>query len=109
MTQTTEQTQIDLYNDVSNPLDGIEEIMLNHDWVFERRNEDELTVQISGKHGHYRMAFVWQEDYSAMQFCCVPDICIHKNKMEEAMHVVNRINSGLWLGHFDVKLQKTSI
>ncbi len=100
-----EQNQIDLYNDVSNPLDGIEEIMLNNDWTFDRRNEDELTVHVSGKLGAYKMAFIWQEDFSAMQFCCAPDITLNVSKLDEAARIMNRINTTLWLGHFDVRAQ----
>ena len=98
-----EEKQIDLYDDVSNPLDGIEEIMMNNDWTFDRRNEDELTVHVSGKMGHYKMAFVWQEEFSAMRFCCAPDISINPAKLDEASRVMNRINTELWLGHFDVR------
>lgn len=100
-----EQNQIDLYNDVSNPLDGIEEIMLNNDWTFNRRNEDEMTVHVSGKLGSYKMAFVWQEDFSAMQFCCAPDMTLNPSKLDEATRIINRINTTLWLGHFDVRAQ----
>lgn len=105
MSLSTESQEIDLYDDVSNPLDGIEEIIVNNDWTFNRMNEDELTVHVSGKHGHYKMAFVWQEDYSAMQFCCAPDLSISPNKLDEAARVMNRINADLWLGHFDVRQQ----
>lgn len=100
---STARKEIDLYDDVSNPLDGIEEIMLNNDWIFDRRDNDEMTVTVSGKRGTYRMAFVWQEDYSAMQFCCAPDLSISPNKLDEASRIMNRINADLWLGHFDVR------
>lgn len=103
-----ERTEIDLYDDVSNPLDGIEEIMLNNDWSFNRRDEDELTVHVSGKMGQYRMVFVWQEDYHAMQFCCAPDLTVSPNKLDEAARIINRINATLWLGHFDVRAQEDS-
>ena len=105
MPDLNEHTEIDLYDDVSNPLDGIEEIMINNDWTFDRAFEDQLTVQVSGKHGHYKMAFVWQEDYSAMQFCCAPDVCISPNKIDEAARVIARINGDLWLGHFDIRMK----
>ena len=100
-----EQTEIDLYDDVSNPLDGIEEIITNNDWTFNRMSEDELTVHVSGKQGHYKMAFIWQEDFSAMQFCCAPDLSVSVNKLDEAARIINRINADLWLGHFDVRTQ----
>ena len=105
MTTLNERTEIDLYDDVSNPLDGIEEIMLNNDWAFDRRNEDELTVHVTGKSGHYKMVFIWQEDYSAMQFCCAPDLAVSPNKLDDATRIINRINSQLWLGHFDIRSQ----
>jgi hypothetical protein len=98
-----QEKQIDLYDDVSNPLDGVEEIMMNNDWTFDRLNEDELTVHVSGKMGQYRMVFLWQEDFSALQFCCAPDVSISPNKLDEAARVLNRINADLWLGHFDVR------
>ena len=99
------EKEIDLYDDVSNPLDGVEEIMLNNDWSFDRRNEDEMTVNVSANHGTYKMAFIWQEDYSALQFCCAPDIIISPNKLIEATQVINKINASLWLGHFDVRAE----
>lgn len=103
-----QEKQIDLYEDVSNPLDGVEEIMVNNDWTFNRLTEDELTVHVSGKMGHYRMVFVWQEDYSALQFCCAPDMSISPNKLDEASRIMNRINAELWLGHFDMRTQSGS-
>lgn len=99
------EKDIDLYDDVSNPLDGIEEIMLNNDWVFDRCNQDEMTVHVTGKHGNYKMAFIWQEDFSALQFCCAPDVTIAPNKTTEATQVINKINASLWLGHFDIKTE----
>ena len=107
-TSTREEITIDLYDDVSNPLDGIEEVMLNNDWTFDRRDNDQMSVTVSGKTGTYKMAFVWQEDYSAMQFCCAPDITIHPLKMDEAAKILNQINAGLWLGHFDVRTEAAS-
>lgn len=99
----SEKKQIDLYDDVSNPLDSVEEIMLNNDWVFNRQNEDEMSVTFSGKYGHYKMTFIWQEEYSALQFCCAPDIQVSPNRMTEALKIINNINNDLWLGHFDIR------
>jgi hypothetical protein len=107
-TSAHEENTIDLYDDVSNPLDSIEEVMLNNDWTFDRRDDDQMSVTVSGKSGSYNMAFVWQEEYSAMQFCCAPDVTIHQTKMDEAAKTINQINSGLWLGHFDVRTEKLS-
>lgn len=95
--------QIDVFDDVSNPLDSVEEILSANDWAFDRMSEDELTVHVSGKMGEYKMLFVWQEDYSAMQFCCEIDLEIRSEALDNAAKAMSAINATLWLGHFDVR------
>ncbi len=101
MSNLSEQT--DIFEDVSNPLDSVEEILCANDWIFDRMTEDELTVQITGKMGEYKLFFQWQEEYSAMQFCCQFDLDIHRDAMNDASKTMTAINSGLWLGHFDFR------
>ncbi len=96
-------SQIDTFEDVSNPLDSVEEILSANDWIFDRMSEDELTVQISGKMGEYKMLFVWQEDYSAMQFCCEFDLTLRPEAVDNAARAMTAINANLWLGHFDIR------
>ncbi len=93
----------DLYEDVSNPLDSVEEILCANEWTFDRMAEDELTVQVSGKMGEYTLFFRWQEEYSAMQFTCQYDLDVKTNAMDEAAKTMTAINSTLWLGHFDFR------
>lgn len=100
------QEEIDLFNDVSNPLDCVEEIMAIHDWTFERHNEDELTVEVTGDFGHYAMTFTWQDDVNALQFSSQMDVTIHPSRLDEAKAMMSDINENLWLGHFD--FNKTS-
>ncbi len=95
-------SDLDLFQDVSNPLDGIEEVMANHDWSFQRPTDDELMVQIMGTRGNYRMTFLWQEEYSAMQFFCEVDLRIPADRADMTGRVLREINENLWLGHFDV-------
>ena len=95
-------TSFDIYSDVSNPLDNIEEVMASHDWSFERPSDDELMVHVAGKHGTYRMTFLWQEEYSAMQFFCEFDMEISEDRYDMTSKVLRNINENLWLGHFDV-------
>lgn len=100
---STATIEKEIFDDVSNPLDSVEEIMLANDWIFDRMTEDELTVQVSGKMGEYRLFFNWQEEYSAMQFCCEYDFDIKRSSMDEAAKTMTSINSTLWLGHFDFR------
>lgn len=103
-----EENIVDLYDEVSNPLDAIEDVMMNNDWTYERPFNDQMSVSIAGQSTNFHMAFVWQEDFNALQFCCAPDITIHPSKMDEAAKILNQINSTLWLGHFDVRTESLS-
>lgn len=93
----------DIFEDVSNPLDSVEEILCANDWTFDRMTEDELTVQVSGKMGEYKLFFHWQEQYSAMQFVCQFDCDVKRDAMDLASKTMTAINSTLWLGHFDFR------
>lgn len=93
----------DIFEDVSNPLDSVEELLCANDWTFDRLTEDELNVQIMGKMGEYRLYFQWQEEYSAMQFRCEFDIDVKGEAVETAARTMSSINAQLWLGHFDFR------
>lgn len=96
------QRQIDLYEDDSNPLNAVEEILLNNDWHFDRLAENRLSVTVSGQYSHYTMSFFWQEEYQALQFCGTTDVVVLPQRFDEAAKMLNKINSSLWLGHFDI-------
>lgn len=93
----------DIFQDVSNPLDSVEELLYANDWIFDRLTEDELNVQIMGKMGEYHLFFQWQEQYSAMQFRCEFDLNIKNEAVETTARTMSSINAGLWLGHFDFR------
>lgn len=90
----------EIFEDVSNPLDSVEEILYANEWTFDRMTEDELTVQITGKMGEYKLFFHWQEEYSAMRFVCQYDLDIRREAMDIAAKTMTAINSTLWLGNF---------
>jgi hypothetical protein len=94
---------LDIFEDVSNPLDSIEELLSVNDWIFNRPNPEELTVHVSGKLGSYHLTFIWQEEYSAMQFFCeFENLRIPAERMEMTNRALARMNERLWLGHFEV-------
>ena len=102
-------TELDLHDDlVVHPLDCVEEFLASNNWVFNRMNPDELMVQVTGKSGAYRLFFLWQEDMSALQFCCQYDLAVPAANREAACRALVNVNEGLWMGHFDIP-QQTSI
>jgi hypothetical protein len=96
-------TQIDTLDEgLVNPLDSVEDILTANNWVFNRMTNHELMVQVAGKACEYRLFFIWQEDMSAMQFCCQYDMAIDRKRIKDAARAVMEINERLWMGHFDL-------
>ena len=89
-------------NPPSNPLDIVEEIVGANEWAFERANEDELVVEITGRFCDYRLFFIWRQDLSALHFTCVFDARVAGTRRGEVHELLARVNEKLWLGHFDL-------
>lgn len=94
--------RLEIFEDVSNPLDSIEDILSGQDWVFSRLTNDELAVQVHGKECSYSLTFIWQEEYHAMQFFCEYDLRVPKKRVDLTRRALAVINESLWLGHFDI-------
>ena len=88
--------------DTNNPLDGVEEILMRNDWMYDRNNDDELVVQVAGKFCNYQMIFKWQKEFETMQFVCEYDIIVPTARMSEAAPILRSMNEKTFLGHFEV-------
>lgn len=87
---------------LANPLDLIEQIVLAHDWPFDRTSEREIAAEITGRWCDYRLYFSWREDVNALHFTCAFDIRVPEGKAREVHSLLALINEKLWLGHFDL-------
>lgn len=94
--------RFDRLNEEINPLDSVEAVLNANNWAFNRMNDDELMVGVSGKSGHYRLLFIWQEDMQALQFCAQYDLHIAPGNRVQALESLARLNENLWMGHFDL-------
>ncbi|MEM6901826.1 MAG: YbjN domain-containing protein [Pseudomonadota bacterium] len=83
-----------------NPLDLVEEIVLANDWVFERADSDELAVEVAGTWCNYRLLFIWQDDFSSLQFFCQYCIAVPEATRPKLYPLLAKVNERLWLGHF---------
>lgn len=97
--------ELDYYDDNENPLDNVEDVLNANNWVFDRMNDDELVVEVSGRSCGYKLFFIWQEDMNALQFCCQYDFTIEKNNLDQALKVLSSLNENLWMGHFEIPEQ----
>lgn len=95
-------TAFDNFEDALNPLDNVEQVLCANNWTFNRTEDNEIVLRLTGKCGQYNLFFIWQENMNAMQFCCQYDIAINQPHLERATLALRTINQNLWMGHFDI-------
>ncbi len=85
-----------------NPLDVIERVMNANDWPFDRRNEEEMAVQVPGHWCDYSLFFSWNEEMNAVHFTCAFDVRVPAERRRSVQELLALINEKMWLGHFGV-------
>lgn len=96
---------IDLNSTLSepgNPLDMIENLAQVNAWSFDRSNDDEITISMSGTYADYHVSFTWLEEMEGLHLACAFDFKVQDRRRPEVLDLLARINERLWLGHFDL-------
>ena len=88
---------------VANPLDVIEQILGQNDWVCERASDSEMVAEAPGKWCDYAMFFSWAREISAMHFSCAFDIKVPANRRGALYELLALANERLWIGHFGLE------
>ncbi len=95
--------QVECYDSENpNPLDSVEDVLSDYNWVYSRMDNENLIVEIAGKSCKYRLSFVWQEHINSLQLRCQYDVKIKPENMASAANALMDINESLWMGHFEI-------
>lgn len=86
----------------ANPLDLVEQVVTANDWAFDRRNDEEMAVEVPGKWCDYSLYFAWRQDMGALHFTCAFDMRVQQAKRREVYDLLAQVNERMWLGHFAV-------
>ncbi len=84
------------------PLDVIEKLVTDNDWVFDRPNDEEIAVQVPGRWCDYNLYFAWNEPAGAMHFTLAFDIRVPDRKRPVVNELLALANEKMWMGHFVV-------
>ncbi|WP_374306011.1 YbjN domain-containing protein [Methylocella sp.] len=83
------------------PVDLIERLASLNQWPFDRDEEDEISITVSGGWTDYNVAFTWLEDLEALHVACAFDLKAPGARRGEVGALIALVNEQLWLGHFD--------
>lgn len=85
-----------------NPLDIAEMVIMDRDWVCDRPEDGELLAEASGTWCTYRLWLNWQEDSGGFTLSCALESKLPKHALPKVYPLLAMVNEKLWLGHFDV-------
>ena len=84
------------------PCDIVERLAAFNEWAFEREDEDEIAIAVSGRWTEYHVAYTWLPDLETMHVGCAFDLKTPEHRRAEVLDLVALINEQMWLGHFDL-------
>ncbi|MFN3077827.1 MAG: YbjN domain-containing protein [Alphaproteobacteria bacterium] len=83
-----------------NPLDLVEEIVIGHNWEFNRRGPDEMLAEVPGRWSTYSLFFAWSDELQAMHLSSTLDIRVPERRRPVVCELLANVNERMWLGHF---------
>ena len=85
---------------LSHPLDVVEKIVDDNNWVSDRRGDREMAVQAPGSWCDYSLFFAWNEEAGAVHFTCAFDLRVPSERRTQVHELLALINEKVCLGHF---------
>ena len=82
-----------------NPLDLIEQLAAQNDWLFDRSGEDEMHLSFPGQTEDHHLSFSWRANVETLQLTVQLEVKVPKAKRTEVATLINIINEQLGLGH----------
>lgn len=87
---------------MSNPLDILEMIAGQNEWPYERTNDDEITVAVSGAWCDFHIRYFWVADDNMLQAAGMLDMRVPDHKKAHILETINLVNEQLAMGHFAI-------
>jgi len=84
------------------PVDVVERLAAHNDWAFDRAENDEIAILVSGEWANYDIAFTWIPDIESLHVSCSFDLKTPERKRAAIAELTQLINEQLWIGHFDL-------
>jgi hypothetical protein len=84
------------------PVDVVERLATLNEWAFDRAEEDEISILVSGVWAQYEVSFTWLPAIESLHVSCSFDLKVPERRRSEIAALVHLINAQLWLGHFDI-------
>ncbi|VAV93691.1 hypothetical protein MNBD_ALPHA01-2068 [hydrothermal vent metagenome] len=93
----------------SNPLDIVEMIAGQNEWPYDRTNDEEITVALSGEWCDFHIRYFWVADENLLQAAGMLDMRVPDSKKAKILETINLVNEQLAMGHFGIWTEDNSL
>ena len=83
-----------------NPIDIVENIFAAKSFEFERRNINEVVIEVQGKWNNMLLFFAWESTMQCLHLSCLMDIESTIEDRSKIFELLAMANEELWVGHF---------
>lgn len=90
----------------TNPIDLVEILAGERDWMVDRSCEDEVNLVVGGSWCDLHLSFNWHASMEGLHLASTFDLKVPKNRRDEVTRVLALINEQLFYGHFDLWQQE---
>ena len=88
------------YAPAYNPIDVVENIFATQSFELERRNLNEVVVEVQGKWNKMLLFFAWEARMQCLHISCLMDIETKIEDRSKIFELLALVNEELWVGHF---------
>lgn len=85
---------------VYNPIDIVETIFSTRSFELERRNINEVVVEVQGKWNNMLLFFAWESNMQCLHLSCLMDLETAIEDRSKIFELLALANEELWVGHF---------
>jgi hypothetical protein len=85
---------------VINPIDMVETIFASKSYELDRRNINEVVVEVQGKWVNMLLFFAWEASMKCLHMSCLMDIDNQLDDRSKVFELLALVNENLWVGHF---------
>src|SRR5574344_17573 len=83
-----------------NPIDDVECIFTKQQHSIERRNPNEVVIEINGKWDNMLLFFAWEESMNCLHISCLINLEAENINQPSIYELLALINEDLWVGYF---------
>ena len=83
-----------------NPIDDVECLFTHRKHSTERRNSNEVVVEIPGKWDNMLLFFAWEEQMNCLHISCLINLKQEQSNLPNIFELLALINEDIWVGHF---------